>query len=98
MHLSTGASPPGEGEPGRDWGARADRGAAASLVQAATSRPLRIVTVTLAALLAGLVWASQQAPTYKATAAVLDTPLPDTALPDPRLPLLRTSSDRTRTI
>jgi tyrosine-protein kinase len=98
VHPSSGASPAGEGEPGRDWGTRADRGVAAGVVEAARSRPLLIAAITLAALVAGLAWASQRAPTYKATAEVLVTPLPDTSLPDPRLPLLRTSSDRTRII
>jgi capsular polysaccharide biosynthesis protein/Mrp family chromosome partitioning ATPase len=98
MHLSSGASPPGEGQPGRDWGAPADGGAAARVLEAVRSRPLLIAAITLAALVAGFAWASQRAPTYKATAEVLVTPLPDTSVPDPRLPLLRTSSDRTRVI
>ena len=75
-----------------------DARAAASVAGAIKAHPLLVAVVTLLVTLVAVVWSAVRAPTYKASAQILVSPLPDNGGSDPRLPVLRTSSDRTRAI
>src|SRR5215208_5426011 len=90
------AEPPPTREP--TWHDSGDGRAAAGIAGAIKAHPLLIVIVTLLVALVAVVWSAVRAPTYKASAQILVTPLPDNGGSDPRLPVLRTSSDRTRAI
>ena len=76
----------------------ADDGAIRPYLRAIRAHPLLVALVTLAALLASVVWSALRAPEYEASAQILLTPLPQDDRTFLGLQLLRDSNDPTRTV